>query len=108
MWLQMVTMVRPRSRGSQHAARNVVPQLIPLLARTMCRTGPTADDEAAGAAEDTTAVTAAPLRDLVTQLARTGRWRPGDADILVEMDSGYREQGHQRTNRSPTAPDQDL
>ncbi|MDX2527924.1 hypothetical protein [Streptomyces europaeiscabiei] len=53
-------------------------------------------------------MTAAPLRDLVTQLARTGRWRPGDADILVEMDSGYREQGHQRTNRSPTAPDQDL
>ncbi|MFE4250571.1 transposase [Streptomyces sp. NPDC056910] len=42
-----------------------------------------------GPADDATAVTAAQLRDIVVRLVRDGQWRPGDADILVVMDSGY-------------------
>ncbi|GGS89543.1 hypothetical protein GCM10010254_06670 [Streptomyces chromofuscus] len=42
-----------------------------------------------GPADDATAVTAAQLRDVVTRLVRAGQWRPGDADILVVMDTGY-------------------
>ncbi|MGW6400432.1 transposase [Streptomyces sp. NPDC055134] len=42
-----------------------------------------------GLADDATAVTAAQPRDVVVRLVRAGQWRPGDADILVVMDSGY-------------------
>ena len=42
-----------------------------------------------GPSDDTTAVTATQLREVVTQLVHAGQWRPGDADILVVMDTGY-------------------
>ncbi|GAA1283576.1 hypothetical protein GCM10009646_83900 [Streptomyces aureus] len=42
-----------------------------------------------GPADDATAVTAAQLRDVAVRLVRAGQWRPGDADILVVMDTGY-------------------
>lgn len=42
-----------------------------------------------GPADDATEVTAAQLREVVTRLVHAGQWRPGDADILVVMDTGY-------------------
>ncbi len=42
-----------------------------------------------GPSDDTTAVTATQLREVVTWLVHAGQWRPGDADILVVMDTGY-------------------
>jgi hypothetical protein len=42
-----------------------------------------------GPSDDTTAVTATQLREVVTRLVHAGQWRPGDADILVVMDTGY-------------------
>ncbi|MEU3096508.1 transposase [Streptomyces sp. NPDC006967] len=42
-----------------------------------------------GPADDATAVTATQLREVVTRLVQAGQWRPGDADILVVMDTGY-------------------
>lgn len=42
-----------------------------------------------GPCDDATAVTAAQLREVVTRLVHAGQWRPGDADILVVMDTGY-------------------
>src|SRR5690348_16903823 len=42
-----------------------------------------------GPADDATAVTAAQLREVVTRLQAAGHWNPGDADILIVMDSGY-------------------
>jgi hypothetical protein len=42
-----------------------------------------------GPADDATAVTAIQLREVLTRLVHAGQWRPGDADILVVMDTGY-------------------
>jgi len=42
-----------------------------------------------GPSDDATAVTATQLREVVTRLVHAGQWRPGDADILVVMDTGY-------------------
>ncbi|MQY40148.1 hypothetical protein SRB17_81780 [Streptomyces sp. RB17] len=42
-----------------------------------------------GPADDATAVTATQIRGVFTRLVRAGQWRPGDADILIVMDSGY-------------------
>ncbi len=42
-----------------------------------------------GPCDDATAVTAAQLREVVTRLVHAGQWRPGDADILIVMDTGY-------------------
>lgn len=42
-----------------------------------------------GPADDATAVTATQLCEVVTRLAHAGQWRPGGADILVVMDTGY-------------------
>lgn len=42
-----------------------------------------------GPSDDTTAVTATQLREVVTRLVHAGQWRPGDADILVVMDTDY-------------------
>ncbi|MEV7997343.1 transposase, partial [Streptomyces sp. NPDC086077] len=42
-----------------------------------------------GPADDATAVTATQLREVVTRLVHAGQWQPGDADILVVMDTGY-------------------
>lgn len=42
-----------------------------------------------GPADDATAVTAAQIREVFGRLLRAGQWRPGDADILIVMDSGY-------------------
>ncbi|MGV9456858.1 NF041680 family putative transposase [Streptomyces sp. NPDC003635] len=42
-----------------------------------------------GPADDAAAVTATQLREVVTRLVHAGQWRPGDADILVVMDTGY-------------------
>jgi hypothetical protein len=42
-----------------------------------------------GPCDDATAVTATQLREVVTRLVHAGQWRPGDADILVVMDTGY-------------------
>lgn len=42
-----------------------------------------------GRPDDATAVTATQLREVVTRLVHAGQWRPGDADILVVMDTGY-------------------
>lgn len=50
---------------------------------------PVLDAVRLGPADEATAVTAAQLRDVVVRLVRAGQWRPGDADILVVMDSGY-------------------
>jgi hypothetical protein len=42
-----------------------------------------------GPSDDATAVTATQLREVATRLVNAGQWRPGDADILVVMDTGY-------------------
>ncbi|MFB6715949.1 MULTISPECIES: NF041680 family putative transposase [unclassified Streptomyces] len=42
-----------------------------------------------GPADDATAVTARQLRQVVERLIRAGHWKPGDAHILIVMDSGY-------------------
>ncbi|MGC0335011.1 hypothetical protein RKD20_000045 [Streptomyces sp. SLBN-8D4] len=42
-----------------------------------------------GPADDATAVTAIQLREVVPRLVGAGQWQPGDADILVLMDTGY-------------------
>lgn len=42
-----------------------------------------------GPCDDATAVTAAQLREVGTRLVQAGQWRPGDADILVVMDTGH-------------------
>jgi hypothetical protein len=42
-----------------------------------------------GPSDDATAVTATQLREVVTRLVHAGQWKPGDADILVVMDTGY-------------------
>lgn len=42
-----------------------------------------------GPCDDATAVTATQLREVVTRLVHAGQWQPGDADILVVMDTGY-------------------
>jgi DDE superfamily endonuclease len=42
-----------------------------------------------GPADDETEVTAAQVRDVVDRLITSGRWRPGDLDILIVFDAGY-------------------
>ncbi|MFJ5219318.1 transposase [Streptomyces sp. NPDC088354] len=42
-----------------------------------------------GPANDATAVTAVQLRDVVTRLRQPGRWKPGDPDMLIVVDSGH-------------------
>ncbi|PSK80132.1 DDE superfamily endonuclease [Murinocardiopsis flavida] len=42
-----------------------------------------------GPADDATAATAAQLREVLTRLMQAGQWKPGDADVLIVMDSGY-------------------
>ncbi|MFI2207698.1 transposase [Streptomyces sp. NPDC020192] len=42
-----------------------------------------------GPSDDAALVTATRLREVVTRLVHAGQWRPGDADILVVMDTGY-------------------
>ncbi|MGB9998724.1 NF041680 family putative transposase [Streptomyces pseudogriseolus] len=42
-----------------------------------------------GPADDATQVTARQLRDVVARLIAAEHWRPGDAEILIVMDSGY-------------------
>ncbi|MEV4251511.1 NF041680 family putative transposase, partial [Streptosporangium canum] len=42
-----------------------------------------------GPADDATAVTADQLRAVVGRLISAGHWQPGDADILIVMDTGY-------------------
>jgi hypothetical protein len=42
-----------------------------------------------GPAGDATEVTAAQVRDVVTRMITAGRWREGDPDIIVVLDSGY-------------------
>jgi hypothetical protein len=42
-----------------------------------------------GPVDDATEVTATQLREVVARLIRAGQWRPGNAGILVVMDSGY-------------------
>jgi hypothetical protein len=42
-----------------------------------------------GPSDDATAVTAAQLREVVTRLVHAGQWRPGDADVLVVLDTAY-------------------
>ncbi|MFE7978792.1 NF041680 family putative transposase [Streptomyces shenzhenensis] len=42
-----------------------------------------------GPADDATQVTTCQLRDAIVRLIAAGHWRPGDAEILIVMDSGY-------------------
>ena len=42
-----------------------------------------------GPADDTTAVTAAQVREVIARLIGAGHWRDGDPDILVVLDAGY-------------------
>ncbi|MER7489462.1 transposase [Streptomyces sp. NPDC126497] len=42
-----------------------------------------------GPADDATQVTARQLRDVAARLIAAGYWRPGDAEVLIVMDSGY-------------------
>ena len=42
-----------------------------------------------GPADDATEVTAAQVREVVGRLAAAGRWREGDPDVIVVLDSGY-------------------
>jgi hypothetical protein len=42
-----------------------------------------------GPTDDTTAVTAAQLRQTVDQLRTAGHWHPGNPDIWIVLDSGY-------------------
>jgi DDE superfamily endonuclease len=42
-----------------------------------------------GPADDTTAVTAAQVREVIARLTGAGHWRDGDPDILVVLDAGY-------------------
>lgn len=42
-----------------------------------------------GPADDTTAVTAAQLREVVERIIAAGHWHRGDPDILLVMDAGY-------------------
>jgi DDE superfamily endonuclease len=42
-----------------------------------------------GPADDTTAVTATQIRDVVNRLIAAGHWRTGDPDILIVTDTGY-------------------
>jgi hypothetical protein len=42
-----------------------------------------------GPADDATAITAEQLREVVGRIIAAGHWRPGQADILIVMDSGY-------------------
>jgi DDE superfamily endonuclease len=42
-----------------------------------------------GPADDATEVTAAQVREVIGQLAAAGRWREGDPDVIVVLDSGY-------------------
>jgi hypothetical protein len=42
-----------------------------------------------GPADDTTAVTAVQLGDVIGRLRSGGHWQPGDLDILVVTDAGY-------------------
>jgi hypothetical protein len=42
-----------------------------------------------GPADDTTAVTARQLRDVVARLRAAGHWHVGDPNVLIVMDSGY-------------------
>jgi hypothetical protein len=42
-----------------------------------------------GPADDTTAVTADQLRQVVARLTAAGHWRPGDPNILIVTDAGY-------------------
>ena len=39
--------------------------------------------------DDEAAVTAAQVRDVVTQIIASGQWQPGDPDILLVFDAGY-------------------
>jgi hypothetical protein len=39
-------------------------------------------------ADDATEVTAAQIREVVTQIIGAGHWRDGDPDIMVALDSG--------------------
>jgi hypothetical protein len=42
-----------------------------------------------GPADDATEVTAAQVREAIGRLAAAGRWREGDPDVIVVLDSGY-------------------
>jgi hypothetical protein len=42
---------------------------------------------ALGPADDATAVTAAQLRSVIARLMAAGRWKPGDPDIIIVLDS---------------------
>ncbi|MDQ0808382.1 hypothetical protein QFZ63_000096 [Streptomyces sp. B3I7] len=42
-----------------------------------------------GRADDATQVTARQLREVIARLVAAGHWQPGDAEILIVMDSGY-------------------
>jgi hypothetical protein len=42
-----------------------------------------------GPADDTTVVTAAQLRDVITRLIDAGQWAPGDPDMMIVCDAGY-------------------
>jgi hypothetical protein len=42
-----------------------------------------------GPADDATAVTATPLRDVVNRLSTAGHWRQRDPEILIVADTGY-------------------
>ena len=42
-----------------------------------------------GPADDATEVTAAQVREVIARLVAAGRWREGDPDIIIVLDSGY-------------------